>query len=183
MENIAICNRQKSKDKIQNYLFIPLTCHYNNIYYYSDMAQISKYPIHKSVEKRMFEIFTSTISSLKNPEDIEDFLHDFLSPVEKIMLSKRLAIAILLAKDYSYPSIRQILRVTPTTISAVSLSLKYSGKGYRKMVEKILSDEKKDNFWQKIEDVLAKIPKAKGSDWSYQRKIYEKKKRAKQKPF
>jgi len=147
------------------------------------MSQISKYPIHKSVEKRMFEIFVSTISYLKSTDDIEEFLHDFLSPVEKIMLAKRLTIAVFLAKGYSYPSIKQILRVTPTTIATVSLSLKYSGNGYKKMVEKILSDEKKNNFWQKIEDILATVPKAKGSDWSYQRKNYEKKKRSKRKPF
>ncbi|MDP2637965.1 MAG: Trp family transcriptional regulator [Candidatus Levybacteria bacterium] len=147
------------------------------------MAQVSRYPIHKSVEKRMFEIFSSTISYLKSSEEIEEFLHDFLSPVEKIMLSKRLATAILLAKGYSYASIKSILRVTPTTIATVSLSLRYSGKGYKGMVEKILSDEKKDNFWQKIEDVLANIPNAKGSDWSYQRKTYEKQKLAKRKLF
>lgn len=147
------------------------------------MSQISRYPIHKSVEKRMFEIFRTTISHLKHSEDIEDFLHDFLSPVEKIMLAKRLAIAVLLAKGYAYSSIGNILRVTPGTISGVSLSLKYSGRGYKKMVEKILSDEKKDNFWQTIEDVLAKIPHAKGSDWAYQRKTYEKQKRLKKKTF
>lgn len=147
------------------------------------MSQVSGYPIHKKVEERMFEIFKFTISSLKNDQEIEDFLEDFLSPVEKIMLSKRLAIAILLAKGYTYPSIATILRVTPSTIAMVSLRLKYSGKGYKKMVEKILSDEKKDNFWQKIEDILAKIPHAKGSDWSYQRKTYEKKKYAKRKAF
>lgn len=147
------------------------------------MGQISKYPIHKSVEKRIFEIFTTTISHLKNPGDIEEFLHDFLSPVEKIMLSKRLAIAVLLAKGYPYISIMGVLKVAPATIGTVSLRLKYSGKGYKKMVEKILSDEKKDNFWQKIEDVLANIPNSKGSDWKYQRQEYEKKKRTKQKPF
>ena len=147
------------------------------------MSQISRYPIHKSVEKRMFEVFESTIANLNNNQDIEDFLHDFLSPIEKIMLAKRLAIAVLLAKGYSYPSISGILRVTPGTIANVSLSLKYAGKGYKKMVEKILSDEKRDNFWQKIEDVLAKIPHAKGSDWKYQRIEYEKHKRAKAKAF
>lgn len=147
------------------------------------MSQVSGYPIHKKVEERMFEIFKSTISSLKNNEDIEDFLEDFLSPVEKIMLSKRLSIAVLLAKGYTYPSIANILRVTPSTIAMVSLRFKYSGKGYRNTVERILFQEKKDNFWQKIEDVLAKIPHAKGSDWSYQRRTYEKKKRAKRKAF
>ena len=147
------------------------------------MAQVSKYPIHKSVEKRMFEIFISTISHLRNNDEIDEFLKDFLSPIEKIMLSKRLAIAVLLAKGYTYPTIGSILRVTPGTIAGVSLSFKYSGKGYKKMVEKILSDEKKDNFWQKIEDVLAKIPNSKGSSWVYQRKKYEEQKRIKKKPF
>ena len=147
------------------------------------MGQISKYPIHKSVEKRMFEIFVTTISYLKNTKEVEEFLYDFLSPVEKIMLAKRLAIAVLLAKGYRYPSIIGILRVSPATIATVSLSLKYSGDGYKKMVEKILSDEKRDNFWQNIEDVLAKILHAKGSDWKYQRQVYEKQKRAKRKAF
>lgn len=147
------------------------------------MAQVSRYPIHKDVEKRMFEIFKSTISRLKDNEDIEDFLEDFLSPVEKIMLSKRLAIAVLLAKGHNYPAIAEILRVTPSTIASVSLRLKYSGKGYKKAVERILTIESQDNFWEKIEDVLAKIPRSKGSSWIYQRREYEKQKRAKRKAF
>jgi uncharacterized protein YerC len=147
------------------------------------MAQVSKYPIHKKVEERMFEIFNSTISFLRSNEDIEDFLEDFLSPVEKIMLSKRLAIAVLLAKGHSYPVIAEILRVTPSTIASVSLRLKYSGKGYKNAVEKILSDEKANRFWQKIEDILAKVPKPKGSSWVYQKQEYEKQKREKRKAF
>lgn len=158
--------------------------HYNNTYYHSvTMAQISKYPIHKNVEKRMFEILKSTISHLRSTDDIEDFLEDFFSPVEKIMLSKRLAIAVLLTKGHSYPAIAEILRVTPSTIASISLKLKYSGKGYKKAVERILAIENQDNFWQKVEDVLAKIPKSKGSSWIYQRKEYEREKRAKKKSF
>ncbi|MBI4100434.1 hypothetical protein HY439_01705 [Candidatus Microgenomates bacterium] len=148
------------------------------------MAQVSKYPIHKDVEKRMFEVFKITIANLKDGSEIEDFLEDFFSPVEKIMLAKRLSIAVLLAKGYTYPSITKILRVTPTTISSVSLNLKYSGRGYKKMVDKILRDEKIDAFWQKIEDFLvSKIPPSKGSDWSYWRRNHEKGKGKKRKAF
>lgn len=147
------------------------------------MAQISKYPVHKDVEKRMFEIFKNTISSLKYSEDIEDFFEDFLSPVEKIMLAKRLAIAVLLAKNYTYPSIAKILRVTPSTIATVSLSLKYSGKGYKRMVQKILSDDRKDQFWQKIEDVLINIPPSKGTDMVYLKQKYKKEKTERKKAF
>ena len=147
------------------------------------MSQISKYPVHRDVEKRMFEIFKTTISNLKHSEEIEDFLEDFLSPVEKIMLAKRLAIAVLLAKNYTYPSISKILRVTPTTIAGVSLSLKYSGKGYKRMVQKILSDERRDQFWQKIEDVLINIPPSKGTDMVYLKQKYKKEKVKRKRAF
>lgn len=147
------------------------------------MTQVSRRPVHKKVEERMFEIFERTISYLRSSEDIKDFLKDFLSPVEKIMLAKRLSIAVLLGKGYTYPSIKQMLRVTPSTIATVSLSLKYSGKGYKNIVNKILRDEKIDDFLQKMDDILAKIPPSKGSDWSYWRGKYEKEKRAKKKAF
>jgi len=147
------------------------------------MTQVSRYPVHKDVEKRIFAIFKETIADLKNSDEIEDFLEDFLSPVEKIMLAKRLSIAVLLAKGYTYPSIKSMLRVTPATIASVSVNLKYSGKGYKHVVEKILRNEKLDEFWQKMEDMLAKIPPSKGSDWSYWRGKYEKEKRKKRKPF
>ncbi|MEK7450334.1 MAG: Trp family transcriptional regulator [Patescibacteria group bacterium] len=147
------------------------------------MTQISKYPIHKDVEKRMFEVLRETISHLTNAAEIEDFLTDFLSPVEKIMLAKRLSIAVLLHKGYRYETIAGILRVTPPTIATVSMLLKYSGKGYKKAVGKIAANEKINLFWEKVGDMLSKIPSSKGSDWAYQRKEYEKKKRARKKAF
>jgi uncharacterized protein YerC len=147
------------------------------------MAQVSKYPMHKDVEKRMLEVFNSTIANLRENSDINDFLQEFLSPVEKLMLAKRLSIAVLLAKGYSYPSIQSILRVTPSTIAQVSLSLKYSGKGYKKIVEKILQDEKVSAFWEKVEDMLSNIPASKGSDWTYAKSKYHKEKYLKKKAF
>ncbi|RJQ37341.1 hypothetical protein C4559_03820 [Candidatus Microgenomates bacterium] len=147
------------------------------------MAQISKYPILKDVEKRISEIFKNTISNLNSSEDIEDFFKDFLSPVEKIMLAKRLSIAVLLGKGYSYSSISKILRVTSSTISSVNISLKYSGKGYKKMVEKVLKDEKTSEFWQKIDDFLTNNIPMNTGNWSYQRSEYEKEKRKKKKAF
>lgn len=147
------------------------------------MAQISKYPVHKDVERRMFEVFKHAISHLHTTEEIEDFLKDFLSPVEKIMLAKRLSIAVLLAKGYTYPSIGNILRVAPNTIAGVSVGLKYSGRGYKKMVEKILRDEKIDSFWEGIGDALSHIPVSKGSSWVYQKQQYEREKRQNRKAF
>lgn len=131
----------------------------------------------------MFEVFKNTIARLSSSEDIEDFLEDFLSPVEKIMLAKRLSVAVLLGKGYTYPAISRILRVTPSTIATVSLSLKYAGRGYKKMVERILLDEKIASFWEKVEDLLSNVPPSKGSHWTYYRREHFKKKFEKRKAF
>lgn len=162
--------------------FYPVDYRYDDIYHLS-MTQVSKYPIHKDVEKRTFEILRETISHLNSKEEIEDFLHDFLSPVEKIMLAKRLSIAVLLHKGYGYGTIAEILRVSPPTIANVSLLLKYSGKGYKKAVEKIAAGDEMTAFWKKIEDILDRVPRAKGSDWSYQKKEHERKKKLHRKVF
>lgn len=134
------------------------------------MAQVSKYPISKEVEERVFEVLSEVISGLRLRSDINDFLEDFLSPIEKIMLAKRLSIALLLAKGYDYQAIRKTLRVSPPTIASVAISLKYAGKGYKRVVEKIIAEEKMGEFWQKVDDVINDLVPPKGKNWSYWRK-------------
>ena len=131
------------------------------------MAQVSKYPISKEVEERVFEVLSEVISGLQLRSDINDFLEDFLSPVEKIMLAKRLSIAVLVAKGYDYAQIRKTLRVSPSTIAGVAISLKYAGKGYQRVVEKILKEEKMEEFFQKIDDVVNDLVPPEGRKWSY----------------
>jgi len=147
------------------------------------MSQVSKYPVSKDVSDRMFEVFQMTISSLNQRQEIEEFFDEFLSPIEKIMLAKRLSIAVLLAKGYSYSSISSILRVTPRTIATVSLALKYRGKGYQKAVGKILSNEKMNEFFGKIEDLLGGLPPTKGSFIYFRDKYEREKKKKKSKAF
>lgn len=147
------------------------------------MAQVSKYPISQEVEKRIFEILSKTISDLRNSSDINDFLEDFLSPVEKIMLAKRLSIAVLLAKGYDYQQIRKTLRVSPSTIGGVAISLKYAGVGYKKVVEKILREEKIEEFWGKVDDVVSGTVPPYGKNWSYWNKERWRKKMVRRKVF
>lgn len=147
------------------------------------MSQVSKYPIAREVEERIFEIFSKTVADLRDRNEIEEFLCDFLSPVEKIMLAKRLSIAVLLSRGYGYNDIRKVLRVSPPTIAQVAISLKYAGKGYKRVVDKLLKEEKMEDFWQKIEDVIADLIPPKGHNWSYWRKERELNKRTRRKPF
>lgn len=147
------------------------------------MTQISRYPVNSTVNKQILQLFRNAISSLKQSDEIDDFLEDFLSPVEKIMLAKRLAIAVMLAKGYDYQSIKAILHVTPSTIASVSIRLKYAGKGYKKTVEKMLQEEKINDFWQKVDLVISSIPQSKGTNRYQHKQELENKKRTFRKAF
>lgn len=121
------------------------------------MSQVSKRLINQKIEERMFEVFFGSLAELNKKEDIEAYLFDLLSPVERVMLAKRLAIAILLSKDYSYAAISDILKVSSPTISSISIWMKHSGKGFEIVVKKILRDEKFKETLKEIEKSFAKF--------------------------
>lgn len=118
------------------------------------MSQVSKYPLAKSTQNRLYQLFWQTIADLKESLKVEEFFNDLLTPTEKVMLAKRLAITVMLLKGYDYFSIRKALKVSPSTIGTISLWLKYSGSGYRKTLEKLIKKEKIDNIFKTIDQTL-----------------------------
>lgn len=147
------------------------------------MTQVSKRYISPDVQERMFEVFINAVSKAKYRSDVENFLTDLLSPTERIMLAKRLAIAYLLVKkSWTYREISKILKVSLTTVQRVSLTLNVQGNGYRKIVGSLLRDEKIENFMNKVADAITAIPPG-GRDWKQWRKEREAEKRARRKVF
>ena len=93
------------------------------------MTQVSRFMLRPEVWEKIFDLFTDTFLRIKDKKKLNDFFDNFFSPTEKIMLSKRLAIAVLLAKGNDYGSIKNTIRVTDGTISKVNLLLKSDSKG------------------------------------------------------
>lgn len=150
------------------------------------MTQISKYPVSDSTHQRIIEILFETLVSIKSKDEAHQFIKDFLSPTEQTMLSKRLAIAFLLEKDYDFRTISKVLHVSTTTISHVNLMRKYGSRGYKAMIEKILSEERVKDFVLKVgEAVAGEVGKAgKGSGaWRYLHQEIKKKQFKSRKPF
>jgi len=148
------------------------------------MAQVSRHPLSKIIYERIFEIFIKSIVSIKDKKEAEDFLNDFLTPTERIMLAKRLAIAVLLTKGYDYASIRKILHVSFSTVASVSVFLKYTGEGYKKVVDKLLREEAIKDFLLSIGEDFAAVGSigGKGSRaWRDIKKSIQKKRQSK--PF
>lgn len=126
---------------------------------------ISKRKLDRKLEEYIFELFIKTVVELKNKDEVLNFLEDLLSPTEKVVLTKRLAIAILLTKGYTYDRIDETLKVSRPTINHVSYWLKYGSAGYQKAVEKIIEHQKRNELGDKIEEILIRLspPKVVGS--------------------
>lgn len=118
------------------------------------MPQVSKVKVNKELDGRIREAFYSSISTLKTPEAAEQFLKDLLTPTEITMLSKRLAIAILLEKDYQYREISQTLKVSFATINKVRLWLELGGKGFKEAIGRILKEERLEKILDDVDKII-----------------------------
>ena len=148
------------------------------------MAQVSKRFLHKKVEERILDLFWTSLSSLSTKQKVALFLDDLLTKTEKIMLSKRLAIAFMLMKGNDYPTINDRLKVSDPTIWYVKTSLSLKGKGYKMAIEQIMNKEKWEKFWHDLDNLFQEIlPPRYGANWKEVRRKQWEKRRQQEKPF
>lgn len=130
------------------------------------MTQVSKRYLSPEVKDRIFEILIKAVSKASAKDDVVSFLTDLLSPVERTMLAKRLAIAYLLLKGgHTYREISEMLKVSLGTIERVVLTLNIQGAGYKKITAAMMRDEKIEEFIERIGEALPELPLPKGQDW------------------
>src|SRR3989344_9035841 len=113
------------------------------------MAQISKKYLSEDIQNKISGTLMEAVSQVKGRQDTQLFLNDLLTPTERVVLAKRLAIAILLLKGWGYEPIQNFLKVSSDTVGKVSVIVKNS-QGYRKAVKNILVTEAGRKFWQNV---------------------------------
>jgi uncharacterized protein YerC len=118
------------------------------------MTKISRLPLRTDVWDRILSLFVSTLADQTDKKRLSRFFDDFFSPTEKIMFAKRLAAAVLLAKEHDYQSIHKILRISPSTIAKLSLKIKYSGDGLKPVIEDIFNKQTNQIIWKGLEDLF-----------------------------
>ena len=119
------------------------------------MPQVSKIRLREEIQERMFQVFYQSMADVKTKKQAENLLNDLLTPTERIMLAKRLSIAIMLLKEYDYATIRRVLNVSFGTISRVATWLKIGGKGYKKILEKLLRQRAWIDFLSLINKIFS----------------------------
>lgn len=113
------------------------------------MAQISKRYLSAEVQNKISETLLEAVSQVKGKQETGLFLNDLLTPTERVVLAKRLAIAVLLLKGWGYEAIQHFIKVSSDTVGKVSLVVKQK-EGYRKTIEKMMKTEAGRQFWREI---------------------------------
>lgn len=129
------------------------------------MTQVSRRYLNPKVEQQIFDTFIASFASLSSPDKAASFLYDLLSPVEQIMLGKRLAIAYMLMKNHPQRRVADTLKVSQSTVAKVNANLK-TGSGYRTIISHMLKKEAIVAFFNDLDEKLDHLLPPRGADWS-----------------
>lgn len=80
------------------------------------MPHISSKKLKRKVFLKISDEFINFLANKKSPSDIKIPLSELLTETERIMLAKRLALLIMLKKNFSFSKIANVLHVSPSTI-------------------------------------------------------------------
>ena len=123
------------------------------------MPQVSRRPVKTELSNRMNEILWESLAKLGNKQDISAFLQDILTHTERIMLAKRLTIALLLYRGWDQEAIDSYLKVSLGTIQTVKRNLNSGANGYQKVITQIEKsrewEQMKLDLSQAFEEILA----------------------------
>lgn len=147
------------------------------------MTQVSRRKLSPDTQKRIYEIFVNCIKKVHSSDEAISFLDDLLSPTEKTMIAKRIAIAlVLLQGNQTYDNISEILKVSRGTVARVNITLNYKGEGYKKILNQIQKEKALKNMLSELTEALTPLP-PKGANWKRWRKSREEAKRKRQEPL
>lgn len=108
------------------------------------MSKVDPRKINIDAKKKYLDLLWSSIAKLETREEVEIFFKDLLSESEALMLSRRIEIARRLLNGESYDSIARELKVGMDTINRVQRWLIAGSGGYKKAIEKILKETKRN---------------------------------------
>lgn len=130
------------------------------------MPRVSKSKIQAEKLEDIFDHFSYLIASLSQKGEVEKFIGEFLTKEEKIMLSKRLVLFMMLKRNYLPSHIRAGLNMSYETIRIYQNQLDNKSKEFHKKIEKLIVREKSKEFFNKIDKLLKPLEYALNSKTS-----------------
>lgn len=149
------------------------------------MPQISRRFLQSKVQKKMDELLIELIGKCRSREEAAGFTAALLTPTEKTMIAKRLAITLMLLKGYSPGDIDDILKVSIATVYKVMGWMSTVDKGYLKLIQEFVEHDKRqqEDHDQALKEAQSNWIIPPRSDWSVIKKKQWQKARDTEIPF
>ncbi len=122
------------------------------------MSQVSRSRLNPEVYKHIFSIFHSVLIQVKNSKQADLLISDLLTPTEKIMIAKRLAIAYMLERNFDYQTISLTLKVSTATVASVRKNILQGHRGYTIFLKAIVSDDKLKMHFENMLFSIVQLP-------------------------
>ncbi len=134
------------------------------------MPKINQNPLSDKQHRTVLEKLIATFSRLKSKDEIQEVFDSLFTEVEKLMLAKRLAIALLLENGVSYKEISRILKVSPVTVGFIKRNVVHRKAGYKKLLAELNSLDR--SVLEKFSEFVSGLPqKHDRNRWQFLRKI------------
>ena len=118
------------------------------------MVNISKRPVDEKKLFKLYQLLFEVINNVDNKDDFFELIKDILTPVEQIMIAKRVAIIYLLIKHVEQVVIAEHIKVSRATVAKFNLLFYEKKTRLIKIIESFLKNEKIGHFF---EDLFADI--------------------------
>lgn len=118
------------------------------------MTNISKRPVDGKKLFKLYELFFEVINNAEDKDEFMELIGDILTPIEQIMIAKRIAIIYLLVKNVDQVVIADHIKVSRSTISRFKLLFHNKKTKLIIIIESFLKNEKISHFF---EDLFADI--------------------------
>ncbi len=90
------------------------------------MVRNSRFELSKDLLEKLFDLFFEIVGNTTSKAEFKKIFIDLLTPAERIMLAKRVAIIYLLMKKIEYYNICDRLKVSSATVSKIALLMEKS---------------------------------------------------------
>lgn len=142
------------------------------------MVRLSRFKLSNEQLEKLFNLFFEIVGKNKSKTEFQKIIADILSPPERIMIAKRIAIMYLLMKQIDHRTICLVLKVSTGTVAKFAVLMEKS-VGVVPLFKKMLRNEKIVEFFQ---DVFTSFfaPGVPGINWkaAWERKIALERKKA-----
>lgn len=90
------------------------------------MVRNSRFVLSDDLLEKIFDLFFEVMGNTSSKNEFKKIFFDILTPAERIMLAKRVAIIYLLLKKIEYYNICDRLKVSSATVSKIALLMEKS---------------------------------------------------------